>query len=45
MKLVATKDFRLHRAGEGKAFEVHDLAEWEIDTAATARIPGNIAPI
>jgi hypothetical protein len=43
MKLVATKDFRLHRTGEGKAFEVHDLAEWEVDSAATARIIGNIA--
>ena len=43
MKLVATKDFRLYRPGIGKAFAVHDLAEWEVDSAATNRLLNNIA--
>ena len=34
-RVVATKEFRVNRAGVGKAWDVHDAGEWEVDLDAS----------
>lgn len=34
-RVVATKEYRVNRAGCGKAWDVHDAGEWEIDLEAS----------